>query len=75
MSNNEINKEDLAEKAKSYIREQKELGEVPTKEGWFDSLREDFIGGWEDLVHTFTDTWEAMSKMEDAIFGMDKDQK
>ncbi len=71
----EMSKEEIAKSAKSYIEKQKAEGEIPTKEGWFQSLKEDFIGGWEDLVNTFSDSWDAISKMEDAFFGQDKDQK
>lgn len=73
MNNQEINKEELAEKAKAYIQEQQAQEETPTKEGWLKLLKDDFVGGWDEMVETFEDTWNSVSKMTDTIFGQNKD--
>ncbi len=70
------NKVDLVEHAKNYIETQKQNNEEATQEGWFQLLiKEDLIGGWNEVMETFKDTWEVANKMIDSMFGMDKDQK
>ncbi|WP_124643270.1 MULTISPECIES: hypothetical protein [Amniculibacterium] len=72
---NSAHDKNWVEHAKNYIETQRENNEEPTKEGWFEILKEDLVGGWDEMVETFADTWEVANKMVDSFFGMDKDQK
>jgi hypothetical protein len=66
----------LVEHAKNYIETQKQNNEDATQEGWFQVLiKEDLIGGWDEVVDTFRDTWEVANKMFDSMFGMDKKEQ
>ncbi|MBV8325618.1 hypothetical protein [Chryseobacterium sp.] len=72
----EPNKMDLVEHAKNYIETQKQNNEDATQEGWFKLLiKEDLVGGWNEIVDSFKDAWEVANKMIDSMFGMNKDQK
>ena len=62
------------EHAKNYIETAKQNNEEPTNEGWFEILKNDFVGGWDEVMETFSDTWEVTNKMIDSFFGMDKDK-
>lgn len=66
---------DWVEHAKNYIETQKQNNEEATKEGWFEILKEDLSGGWDEMIETFSDTWEVANKMFDSFFGMDKNEK
>ncbi|MGX9986982.1 hypothetical protein [Soonwooa purpurea] len=69
-------KVDLVEHAKNYIETQRENNEDATQEGWFKLLiKEDLIQGWNEVMETFTGTWEIANKMIDSMFGMDKGEK
>jgi hypothetical protein len=67
---NPSNNSEWLDHAKNYIETQKQNNETPTKEGWFGSLKEDFVGGWDEVVDTITDTWEVANTMIDSMFGM-----
>lgn len=75
MSYPELTKEELKKRAQAYIEGKKAKDEEPTKEGWLKMLKDDFVGGWEEMVDTLNETWETMSKTTDAFFGQDKEKK
>lgn len=69
-------KVDLVEHAKNYIETQKQNDEDATQEGWVELLiKDDLVGGWNEIIESLKDTWEIANKMIDSMFGMDKDQK
>ncbi|MBS1549944.1 MAG: hypothetical protein JSS94_08800 [Bacteroidetes bacterium] len=74
IENNSEDHEKWVEHAKNYIETAKQNNEEPTKEGWFEILKNDVVGGWDEMMETFTDTWEVANKMFDSFFGMDKEK-
>ncbi|WP_160139811.1 hypothetical protein [Chryseobacterium sp. c4a] len=72
----EQNQSNLVEHAKSYIETQKQNNEDATQEGWFELLiKDDLVGGWNEIVDSFKDAWEVANTMIDSMFGMNKDRK
>lgn len=72
----EQNKMDLVEHAKNYIETQKRNNEDATQEGWFQLLiKDDLVGGWNEIIDSFKDAWEVANKMIDSMFGMNRDEK
>lgn len=51
---------DMAERAKEYIREQRDRNEEPTQEGWLNRAKENIKEGWEDTKDAASDAWEKL---------------
>ncbi len=49
---------DYADRAKDYIREQKEKNTEPTDEGWMDRAKENVSDAWESTKDAASDAWE-----------------
>lgn len=49
---------DYAERAKDYIREQKEKNVEPTAEGWLERAKANVQDAWEDTKDAVSDAWE-----------------
>ncbi|AZA92789.1 Uncharacterised protein [Chryseobacterium nakagawai] len=72
----ELNQSNLVEHAKSYIETQKQNNEDATQQGWFELLiKDDLVGGWNEIIDSFKDAWEVANKMIDSMFGMNRDEK
>lgn len=57
-STDHTTKQQLEEKAKAYIQQQKEQNLEPTREGWLKVLEEDFKDGLADIWDSAVDTWQ-----------------
>ena len=58
---------DYADRAKDYIREQKENNAEPTAEGWLERAKANVSDAWEDTKDAVSDAWEeTKDKAEDA---------
>lgn len=49
---------DYADRAKDYIREQKEKNENPTAEGWMERAKENVSDAWDTTKDAVSDAWE-----------------
>ena len=49
---------DYADRAKDYIREQKEKNTEPTQEGWMERAKENVYDAWESTKDAVSDVWE-----------------
>ena len=49
---------DYADRAKDYIREQKEKNTEPTHEGWMNKAKENVSDAWESTKDAASDAWE-----------------
>lgn len=49
---------DYAEKAKDYIREQRDKNLQPTAEGWFERAKANVSEAWEHTKDAASDAWE-----------------
>lgn len=49
---------DYADRAKDYIREQREKNVEPTAEGWFERAKDNVKDAWEDTKDAVSDAWE-----------------
>lgn len=50
--------DEYADRAKDYIREQKEKNVEPTAEGWLERAKENVADAWEDTKDAVSDAWE-----------------
>ena len=58
---------DYADRAKDYIREQKENNAEPTAEGWLERAKANVSDAWEDTKDAVSDAWEKTKDLaEDA---------
>ena len=46
---------DYADRAKDYIREQRDRNETPTAEGWMDRAKDNISDAWEDTKDAVSD--------------------
>ena len=59
--------DDYADRAKDYIREQKEKNAVPTAECWLERAKHNISDAWEDTKDAASDAWEKTKDLaEDA---------
>lgn len=59
---------DYADRAKDYIREQRDRNETPTAEGWMDRAKENISDAWEDTKDAVSNAWEQTKNWtEDAV--------
>lgn len=49
---------DYADRAKDYIREQRNNNAEPTAEGWLERAKANIKEGWEDTKDAVSDAWE-----------------
>ena len=49
---------DYADRAKDYIREQRDRNETPTAEGWMERAKDNISDAWEDTKDAVSDAWE-----------------
>ena len=85
MSNEEFNKaenavnkvkwtvNDYAEKAKEYIREQRDKNEDATQEGWLDRVKNNVSDAWEDTKDAASNAWESTKDWADDAWDKTKD--
>ncbi|MCQ4035981.1 hypothetical protein [Kaistella montana] len=64
---------DYAERAKDYIREQKENNAEPTAEGWFERAKANVSDAWEDTKDAVSDAWEKTKDLADNAWENTKD--
>ena len=64
---------EYAEKAKDYIREQKEQNAEPTQEGWLNKVKENVSDAWEDTKDAANDAWENTKNWADETWEKTKD--
>ena len=49
---------DYAERAKDYIREERNKNAEPTSEGWMERAKNNISDAWEDTKDAASETWE-----------------
>ena len=64
---------DYAERAKDYIREQKENNAEPTAEGWLERAKANVSDAWEDTKDAVSDAWEKTKDFADSTWEKTKD--
>ncbi len=64
---------DYADRAKDYIREQKEKNATPTQEGWFERAKENVSEAWEDTKDAVSNAWEETKDWSDQAWERSKD--
>ncbi|UBB89184.1 hypothetical protein J4771_09940 [Candidatus Kaistella beijingensis] len=64
---------DYADRAKDYIREQKEKNAKPTAEGWLERAKENVSEAWEDTKDAVSDAWEKTKDLADNTWEKTKD--
>lgn len=50
--------DDYADRAKDYIREERDRNATPTAEGWMERAKENVSDAWEDTKDAVSDAWE-----------------
>lgn len=64
---------DYAERAKDYIREQKEKNAEPTAEGWLERAKANVADAWDDTKDAVSDAWEKTKDFADNAWEETKD--
>ncbi|UOE41046.1 hypothetical protein MTP09_14270 [Chryseobacterium suipulveris] len=64
---------DYADRAKDYIREQREKNEEPTHEGWMERARNNISDAWEDTKDAVSNAWETTKDLADDAWEKTKD--
>ena len=64
---------DYADRAKDYIREQKEKNAEPTAEGWLERAKENVSEAWEDTKDAVSEAWEKTKDLADNTWEKTKD--
>ena len=49
---------DYADRAKDYIREQRDKNTEPTADGWMERAKDNVSDAWEDTKDAASDAWE-----------------
>lgn len=62
-----------AERAKDYIREQREKNLEPTAEGWMERAKSNVADAWEDTKDAVSDAWENTKNWADDAWENTKD--
>ena len=65
---------DYADRAKDYIREQKENNTEPTAEGWLERAKANVSDAWEDTKDAVSDAWEKTKDFADSAWEETKDK-
>lgn len=65
---------DYADRAKDYIREQKENNAEPTAEGWLERAKANVSDTWEDTKDAVSDAWEKTKDFADSAWEETKDK-
>lgn len=65
---------DYADRAKDYIREQKENNAEPTAEGWLERAKANVSDAWEDTKDAVSDAWEKTKDFADSAWEETKDK-
>ena len=63
-----------ADRAKDYIREQKENNAEPTAEGWLERAKANVSDAWEDTKDAVSDAWEKTKDFADSAWEETKDK-
>ena len=66
--------DDYADRAKDYIREQKENNAEPTAEGWLERAKANVSDAWEDTKDAVSDAWEKTKDFADSAWEETKDK-
>ncbi|MBW8358222.1 MAG: hypothetical protein K0M63_00295 [Weeksellaceae bacterium] len=64
---------DYADRAKDYIREQRNNNEEPTAEGWMERAKHNISDAWEDTKDAVSDAWEKTKDWTDDAWDDTKD--
>lgn len=64
---------EYADKAKAYIREQREKNEEPTQEGWLERAKANVADAWEDTKDAASEAWENTKSWADETWEKTKD--
>lgn len=64
---------DYADRAKDYIREQKEKNVEPTKEGWLERAKANVADAWDDTKDAVSDAWDKTKAWADENWDKAKD--
>lgn len=64
---------DYADRAKDYIREQKEKNAEPTHEGWLERAKENVADAWHDTKDAVSSAWEKTKDVADDAWDKTKD--
>lgn len=67
------NVNDYADRAKDYIREQRENNLEPTMEGWYERAKENVSEAWEDTKDAVSNAWEETKHWADKAWDNTKD--
>ena len=64
---------EYAERAKDYIREQRENNAEPTAEGWLERAKANVSDAWEDTKDAVSDAWEKTKDWSEDAWDNTKD--
>ena len=64
---------DYADRAKDYIREQKEQNAEPTHEGWLERAKHNVADAWDDTKDAVSNAWEKTKDVADDAWEKTKD--
>ncbi len=64
---------EYADRAKDYIREQKEKNTEPTEEGWMERAKANVSDAWEDTKDAVSDAWNKTKDWADENWEKTKD--
>lgn len=64
---------DYADRAKDYIREQREKNVEPTAEGWYERAKDNVSDAWETTKDAVSDAWEKTKDFADGAWDKTKD--
>lgn len=64
---------EYADRAKDYIREQRQKNMEPTAEGWLERAKANVADAWEDTKDAVSDAWEKTKDMADDAWDATKD--
>ena len=65
--------EDYADRAKDYIREQREKNVEQTAEGWYERAQDNVSDAWETTKDAVSDAWEKTKDFADGAWHKTKD--
>ncbi len=65
--------QDYAERAKDYIREQRDRNQEPTADGWMERAKDNVSDAWEDTKDAVSDAWEKTKNWADDAWDATKD--
>ncbi len=64
---------DYAERAKDYIREQRDRNTEPTEEGWMERAKENVADAWDSTKDAISEAWEKTKNWTEDAWDKTKD--